>query len=43
VHDVTRYKAAVRSARKTEQDLWGKAVMFGVAALVILIVVAHMH
>ena len=40
--DVDRYKAAVKAARKVEQEHWGRAVLFGVAALVILIVVARM-
>lgn len=43
VRDVDRYKASVKVAQKVERDHWGKAVLFGVAALVILVAVAKMH
>ena len=41
--DVTRYKASVKAAQKTERDHWGRAVLFGVAALIILVAVAKIH
>jgi hypothetical protein len=43
VQDVNRYKASVRTAQKTEREHWGRAVLFGVAALVILLAVAKIH
>jgi hypothetical protein len=43
VHDVERYKAAVRTAQKAERDLWGQAVLYGFAALVILVAIAKIH
>ena len=43
VNDVNRYKTAVRSAKKVERDHWGKALLFGVAALFILVAVVKMH
>lgn len=43
VHDVDRYKASVRAAQKVERGHWGRAVLFGVAALVLLVAVAKMH
>ena len=43
VNDTDRYKAAVKTAKKVEQEHWGRAVMFGVAALVILLAVAKIH
>ena len=41
--DTDRYKAAVKTAKKVEEDHWGRAVLFGVAALVILFAVVKMH
>lgn len=38
--DVNRYKASVRAAQKTEREQWGRAVLFGVVALIILVAVA---
>lgn len=43
VHDVGRYKASVRAAQKIEREHWGRAVLFGVAALIVLIAVAEIH
>jgi hypothetical protein len=43
VNDVTRYKASVKAAQKTEREHWGRAVLFGVAALIIVVAVAKMH
>jgi hypothetical protein len=43
VHDVTRYKASVRAAQRVEREHWGRAVLFGVAALIILVAVVKMH
>jgi hypothetical protein len=43
VRDVDRYKVSVRAAQKVERELWGRAMLFGVAALVILVAVAKMH
>jgi hypothetical protein len=43
VQDVSRYKASVRAAQKTEREQWGRAVLIGVAALIILVVVAKIH
>lgn len=43
VHDVSRYKASVRAAQKIERGQWGRAVLFGVAALIILVAVAKIH
>lgn len=43
VRDVDRYKSAVRTAKKAEREQWGRAVLLGVAALVILIAVAKMR
>jgi len=43
VRDVERYKASVKAAQKTELEQWGRAVLFGVAALIILVVVVKMH
>jgi hypothetical protein len=40
--DVDRYKAAVKAAQKVEMAHWGRAVLFGVAALVILIFLAKL-
>jgi hypothetical protein len=42
MRDVNRYKSSVRGAKKAERDSWGRAIMFGVAAVLILIVLAHM-
>ena len=41
--DVVRYKASVKTAQKVEQQHWGRALLFGVAALIILVAVAKMH
>lgn len=41
VHDVARYKTAVKTAQKAQWEHVQRAVWFGIAALVILIVVAH--
>ena len=43
VQDVVRYKASVRAAQKTQREQWGSAVLFGIAALVILVAVAKIH
>jgi hypothetical protein len=43
VQDVSRYKASVRAAQKTEREQWGRAVLIGVAALIILVAVAKIH
>lgn len=43
VNDVGRYKGAVREARKVERAHWGRAVMFGIAALIILVALAKIH
>jgi hypothetical protein len=43
VQDVVRYKASVRAAQKTAGQQWGRAVLFGIAALLILVVVAKLH
>jgi hypothetical protein len=43
VRDVDRYKASVKAAQKAELDHWGKALLFGVAALFIIVAVAKMH
>lgn len=43
LQDVNRYKASVRAAQKTEREQWGSAVLFGVAALIILVIVAKVH
>jgi hypothetical protein len=43
VRDVERYKAGVRSAQKAERELWGRAVLLGAVALVILIAMAKIH
>lgn len=43
VHDVARYKASVKAAQRVEREHWGRAVLFGVAALIVLVVVAKMH
>ena len=43
MYDVKRYKASVRAAQKIEQEHWGRALLYGVAALIILVVVAKMH
>jgi hypothetical protein len=43
VRDTDRYKAAVRTAQRVERDHWGRAVMFAVAAVLILVVLAKMH
>ena len=43
VRDVERYKASVKAAQKAELEQWGRAVLFGVAALIILVAVAKMH
>jgi hypothetical protein len=43
VSDADRYKAAAKAAKKVEQEHWGRAVMFGVGALLILLVVAKIH
>lgn len=42
-HDVARYKVSVKAAQKMEREHWGRAVLFGVAALIILVAVAKMH
>ena len=42
-HDVSRYKRGVRAARKAQWEHFGRAVLFAVAALVILVVLANMH
>jgi hypothetical protein len=43
VHDVNRYKASVKAAQKVEREHWGRALLFGVAALIILVAVAKIH
>ena len=43
VQDVIRYKASVRAAQKTEREQWGRALLFGIAALIILVVVVKIH
>jgi hypothetical protein len=43
VHDVSRYKASVKAAQKVEREQWGRAVLFGVAAVIILVAVAEIH
>lgn len=43
VRDVARYKDSVKAAQKVEREHWGRALLFGVAALIILVVVAKMH
>ena len=43
VNDVGRYKSAVKEARRVEREHWGRAVMFGVAALIILVALAKVH
>jgi hypothetical protein len=43
VQDVSRYKASVRAAQKTEREQWGRALLFGIAALIILVVVVKIH
>jgi hypothetical protein len=43
MRDVDRYKASVRSAQKVEQDHWLRAVLFGVAAIVIVDVLLRIH
>jgi hypothetical protein len=43
VHDVSRYKASVRAAQKIEREQWGRALLFGVAALIVLVAVAKIH
>jgi hypothetical protein len=43
VQDVKRYKSSVRAAQRAEREQWGRAVLFGVAALVILVAVAKIH
>ena len=43
IRDVDRYKASVKAAKKAEQEHWLRAVLFSVAAVIILIVLAHMH
>jgi hypothetical protein len=43
VQDVIRYKASVRAAQKMEREQWGLALLFGVAALVILVAVVKIH
>ncbi len=43
VRDVARYKDSVKAARQVEREHWGRAVLFGVAALIILVAVAKMH
>jgi hypothetical protein len=41
--DVTRYKASVRAAQRVERDHWGRALLFGVAALIILFAVVKIR
>jgi hypothetical protein len=43
VQDVVRYKSSVRSAQKTAGEQLGGAVLVGIAAIVILVVVAKLH
>jgi hypothetical protein len=43
VNDVGRYKSAVRQARKVEWEHWGRAVMFGAGALIILVALVKIH
>lgn len=43
MYDVDRYKASVKAAQKAEREQWGRALLFGVAALVIVVAVAKMH
>jgi len=43
VHDVARYKTAVRTAKKAQWEHVQRGVLFGVAALIILFVIAHAH
>lgn len=43
VHDVSRYKASVKAARKVERGQWGRSVLFAVAAIIILVAVAKIH
>jgi hypothetical protein len=43
LQDVSRYKASVRAAQKAGREQWGSAVLFGVAAVIILVVVAKIH
>jgi hypothetical protein len=40
--DLARYKAGVRAAQKVQSEQLGRAVLFGAAAIVILVVMAHM-
>lgn len=41
--DVDRYKASVKAAQKAEREQWGRALLFGVAAVIVLVAVAKMH
>lgn len=41
--DVTRYKASVKAAQRVERDHWGRALLFGVAALIILFAVVKLR
>jgi hypothetical protein len=43
VRDVDRYKSSVKVAQKAELEHWGRAVLFGIAALIIVVAVAKMH
>lgn len=43
VHDVSRYKASVKAAQKVERGQWGSAVLFAVAAIIILVAVVKIH
>jgi hypothetical protein len=43
VHDVSRYKASVRAAQKVERGQWGRALLFGVVAIIILAALAGIH
>ena len=43
VQDVSRYKSSVRSAQKAEREQWGRALLFGLVVLIILVAVAKIH
>jgi hypothetical protein len=43
VYDVSRYKASVRAAQKVERQQWGRALLFGIAAIIILAALAGIH
>jgi hypothetical protein len=43
VHDVARYRKAVRAAKKAQWEHLQRSMLFGVAALFIVIIVANMH